>query len=394
MSAGAAVAEESPAAVERDNGPVWRRVLWLVLLLYAFLLGVHGLGEGFKLLGSGALDSFFHATSNPFVGLMVGILATSIVQSSSVTTSLIVGLVAAPENALPLGNAIPMVMGANFGTTVTNTLFALAHVRHKDEFRRAFSVSTCDDFFEILCVLVILPLEIATGFLQKTATYLAESFTSVDGMEYESPLDVALEGGLAPLESLLLMLTESGGIRGIVLIGLSGVVIFGALVTLVKVLRTTMASKVESSISGALGQHPYMAMLIGLIATVAVQSSSITTSLLVPLAGAGIITLQQAFPIVLGANVGTTVTALLAALAATGPNADAGIAVAMVHSLYNLTGILIFFPVPAMRAIPLGIADWIGGVAVESTPKAILYVVLIFYGLPALVAGVYQILGG
>jgi sodium-dependent phosphate cotransporter len=124
----------------------------LILLLLAFLTGVHGFGEGLTLLGKGALDSFFHATENPSLALVVGILATSIVQSSSVTTSLIVGLTAAPENALPLANAIPMVMGANFGTTVTNSIVSLAHLGRRDEFRRAFAVATCDDFFEILSV--------------------------------------------------------------------------------------------------------------------------------------------------------------------------------------------------------------------------------------------------
>jgi solute carrier family 34 (sodium-dependent phosphate cotransporter) len=80
------------------------------------------LGTGFKSLSQGVLDSFFAATENPFVGLMIGILATTLVQSSSVTTSTIVGLVAAPLNPLPLANAVPMIMGANIGTTVTNTM--------------------------------------------------------------------------------------------------------------------------------------------------------------------------------------------------------------------------------------------------------------------------------
>ena len=81
-------------------------------LLLLFLLGIHGLGDGFKLLGRDLLDAFFRATSNPIVALMVGLLATTLVQSSSVTTSMIVGLVAAPENPLPVaigrnrGNAI------------------------------------------------------------------------------------------------------------------------------------------------------------------------------------------------------------------------------------------------------------------------------------------------
>ena len=107
------------------------RGLLVVALLYLFLVGVNGLGSGFRALGEGVLDSFFAATENPFAGLMIGILATTLVQSSSVTSAMIVGLVAAPENPIPVANAVPMIMGANIGTTVTNTIAALAHMGRK-----------------------------------------------------------------------------------------------------------------------------------------------------------------------------------------------------------------------------------------------------------------------
>ena len=116
---------------------VAQRVTTVLLLLFVFLVGVRGLGDGFKLLGKDLLDVFFAATENPFIGLMVGILATTLVQSSSVSTSMIVGLVAAPENPLPVANAIPMIMGANIGTTVTNTVVSLAHMGRPEEFGAA-----------------------------------------------------------------------------------------------------------------------------------------------------------------------------------------------------------------------------------------------------------------
>ena len=134
-----------------------QKVLAVVFLLFIFLLGVKGLGDGFKLLGRDLLQAFFTATENPFIGLMVGILATTLVQSSSVTTSMVVGLVAAPENPLPIANAIPMIMGANIGTTVTNTAVSLAHMARREEFRRAFAVATCHDFFNFLTVGISAP---------------------------------------------------------------------------------------------------------------------------------------------------------------------------------------------------------------------------------------------
>ena len=173
------------------------RTLAVLGLLFVFLLGVNGLGDGFKALGGDALDAFFAATGNPFIGLMVGVLATTLVQSSSVTTSLIVGLVAAPVHPLPVANAVPMIMGANIGTTVTNTIVSLGHIRRRDEFRRAFAVATCHDFFNFIAVAVLLPLEILTGFLRRTATALTGLFVGVTGVAVRQPAQGGPQGGAA-----------------------------------------------------------------------------------------------------------------------------------------------------------------------------------------------------
>ena len=362
--------------------PAVRGVL-VVLLLYLFLVGVNGLGSGFKLLSHDLLDTFFKATENPFLGLMVGILATTMVQSSSVTTSLIVGLVAAPDNPLPVANAIPMVMGANIGTTVTNTIASLAHMGWKEEFRRAFAVATCHDFFNYLAVVVLLPLELLTGFLSHTAHALTGLLGGFGGAEYESPIKGAIKAGGVPIQAAIEAVTPTEGWTALIYILVSAALIFVTLVSIVSVMRSAMHSRVEALVSRAFENNVVIAMLVGVVATVMVQSSSITTSLLVPLAGAGILTLGQAFPITLGANVGTTVTALLAALAATEENAAAGLTIALVHLLFNLSGILLIYPIPRIRQLPLSAARALANVAVRSKTLAILYVVVLFYLVPA-----------
>src|SRR5690606_28521203 len=98
-----------------------------------------------------------------------------------------------------------------------------------------------------------------------------------------------------------------------------------------------------------------LALLMGLLVTMAVQSSSITTSLLVPLAASGVLSLANAYPVTLGANIGTTVTALLASLATNRPEA---LTIALVHTLFNVAGVLLFYPVPAMRRIPVALASF------------------------------------
>lgn len=373
---------------ERPAAPVVPRVLSVAALLFVFLLGVKGLGDGFELIGQDLIESFFAATSNPLIGLVVGLLATTVMQSSSVTTSMVVALVAAPENPLPLANAIPMVMGANIGTTVTSTLVSLGHIGRRDEFERAFPVGICHDVFNYLAVVILLPVEMATGYLSSAASRLAGALGQVEGVEYESPLGAALDAGFAPVAAAAGALFAAPGGQAVFLVGVSGACIFFALFLLVKVMRAAVTSRVEGMVDRALSSSAVVAMLVGAIVTVLVQSSSITTSLLVPLAGAGLLRLEQAFPVTIGANVGTTVTALLAALAVSGPNAAAGLEIALVHLLFNLSGLLLIYPVERIRRVPLEASRRVARLALRSRKLTVAGVALLFYGLPALLIAV------
>lgn len=139
------------------------RLLFLIGLLYLFMLSITMMGSAFKLMGKGVAESILQTTSNPLVGLVIGILATSVIQSSSTTTSLVVGLVGTA--ALSFENAVPIIMGANIGTTVTNTIVSLAHISRGDEFKRAFAGSCVHDFFNICSVIVLLPIEMMFGII-------------------------------------------------------------------------------------------------------------------------------------------------------------------------------------------------------------------------------------
>jgi sodium-dependent phosphate cotransporter len=247
-------------------------------------------------------------------------------------------------------------------------------------------VATCHDFFNVIAVAVFLPLELLTGYLRRAAELLTSMLTGLGGVDYDSPIKGALKTALVPIKEAIHALFESQQIQAVLQILVCGGLIFLALWLLVKVLRSAMRARVESIVSQAFDQNAILAMVVGMVATAMVQSSSITTSLLVPLAGAGILTLPQAFPITLGANVGTTVTALLAALAATGANAGAGITIALVHFLFNISGTVLVYPVRRIRNIPLAGARWIADKAVESRKTAVFYVLAFFYGLPAVFA--------
>jgi len=162
-------------------------------------------------------------------------------------------------------------------------------------------------------------------------------------------------------------------------IGLSFIVL--SLVVITKTMRSLLAGKLEQSLNRALGRSGIIAMGVGVVITVAVQSSSVTTALLIPLIGAGVLSLEVAFPITLGANIGTTVTAMLAALAA---DKSAGLTIALVHLLFNITGILMVYPFPPLRRIPLRLAEGLGNLAVRNRLFVLAYILLVFVIVPLL----------
>ena len=138
------------------------QILPILALLFLFLVGVSSLASSIKLMGGGFAKTLFSATENPLLALFAGMLATVLVQSSSATTAIIVGLVSA--GTLPIPAAVPMVMGANLGTSVTNTLVSLGHFKNDGEFKRAFAAATVHDFFNIFSVIVLLPIELRRGY--------------------------------------------------------------------------------------------------------------------------------------------------------------------------------------------------------------------------------------
>lgn len=357
------------------------RIVTVVVLLYFFLVAIQLMSEGFKLLGSDFAERLVQATSHPVVALFIGILATAVIQSSSVTTSMVVGLVSA--GALSIEGAVPIVMGANIGTSVTNLLVSLAHMPRRDEFRRAFAGAVVHDLFNWLTVFVLLPFELATGFLRSIATWVAGLLYGVgSGVTYESPIKtivkpVAKGIGKLATDTLGMSVELAGPVLLLLALGL----IFVCLTLLVRVLRAAMSARLEEVVNRALSKGPIVTMTIGMLVTAAVQSSSITTSILVPLVSTGLLQLEYAYPITLGANVGTTVTALLAALAG---NVH-GLTVALIHLFFNLSGILLFYPIPFLRRLPIRGAVWLGGIVADRRSLSIVFVVIVFFVIPFLV---------
>lgn len=342
----------------------------LFLILYAFLVSIGLLGSSFKLFGKGFASAIIETTSNPLIGLVAGVLATTLVQSSSTTTSIVVGMVAGGVLTIP--GAIPVVMGANVGTSVTNTLVSMGHITRKEEFQRALAGATVHDFFNLLAVAILLPLELATGFLGHTARWASQVFEGIGGMQFSSPLKLATK----PAVGLILDLLGQSPVLGVIV---ALVLMYGALKFLVDLTKSLVVKRSERVLNRYLFGAPLVAMAFGVVATVMVQSSSITTSMVVPLVGAGLLTVEAIFPYTLGANVGTTVTAMLASLA-TGN--VAAVTVAFAHLFFNLSGIALIYPIPFIRRIPVRMAYALARLTSRNRLYALVYVVLVFYLIP------------
>jgi len=340
--------------------------VYFLFLLYVFFFSIELMSSAFKMAGRGFAEQLINMVSDPVAGLLLGFVATGIIQSSSTTTTIVVGLVA--SGALTIELAIPVIMGANIGTTTTNTLVSMGHVTRPAEFQRAFAASTVHDFFNLLAAFTILPLELLFHPVQKTAVFFQGLFAGVGGMNLASPLKAILH----PAAEVVMGVIP----RMLPLTILALLLLFVALQQMMKVMRGAVLTRMESLFDRVLFRNDAASFTLGMVATAAVQSSSATTSLVVPLAGTGVLTLKQIFPYTLGANVGTTITAILASFSTGSP---AAVTVAFAHLTFNVFGIAIYYP---LSVFPITLATKAGKLAARSRGSSIgvivVYIALIF----------------
>ncbi|MGF1446722.1 MAG: Na/Pi symporter [Pikeienuella sp.] len=370
----------------------WMQWLLVIGLVYLLLIAVSMIGSGFKAAAGDQAKELFAFASNPVTGVIVGTVATALIQSSSTVTSIIVGLVA---GGLPVGIAIPMIMGANMGTTITNTIVSLGHVRQGQEFRRAFAAATVHDFFNLFSILIFLPLEISFGFLQRLGEYLANLMIggdslSVKGFNFIKPL---VKPPVNALKDGFEAVGANDLVMGICFIVFGIALIFVVITFIGKLLKVLMVGRAKAILHGAVGRGPISGIFSGTAITVLVQSSSTTTSLVVPLAGSGVFSLKQIYPFTLGANIGTCITALLAATAVDGANAIFALQIALVHFCYNVIGVIVIYGLPFTRNIPIYSAEWLAGLAMKNKLYVAAYIGLVFFIVPIVLIGVSQALG-
>jgi len=236
--------------------------------------------------------------------------------------------------------------------------------------------------------LIFFPLELLFRPLERLSTATASFFLGDSDLSMD---DFDLVGALVrPVRDLIRSATgflpePFDGIAQI-LIGIA--LIFFSVQFMGKLLKQLMVGRAKDILHTAIGRGPIAGILAGAFITILVQSSSATTSLMVPLAGSGVFGLDVIYPFTLGANVGTTVTSLLAATAVSGERALPSLEIALVHLFFNLLGVLIIFGLPFLRPLPVKGALWLGQAASERKWVALVYLIGAFFVLPLLLFGI------
>eukprot|EP00536_Pseudo-nitzschia_multiseries_P004196 jgi/Psemu1/187550/e_gw1.68.105.1 len=406
----------------------------VLFFLYFFLFGLDLLGSGAKVMGGCAAGQLFGDDTNPVAGLMVGILATVFLQSSSTTTSIVVSLVGA--DSVSVNQGIYMIMGANIGTSVTNTIVAMGQMGDGDQLERAFAGATVHDMFNFLTVAIFFPIELITGYLNRLTSLCVKNFSTRDGEKWVGPIkqfvgpltkkviianknvikDVAkgetcdnfypivCEDMAAPTKSTCSQVGIIGcdkgtdacpaffdpeatlkddQVSGMAAFILGLIILFICLFAMVTMLQKMLLGTSTRIIYKATNINGYLAMLIGVGVTILVQSSSITTSTFTPIVGLGVIRLEQMYPITLGANIGTTITALLAALLST----TEAMQVALAHLFFNISGIIVWYPIPFLRQIPLNAARNLGKATRVWRGVPLAYILVAFLLIPVILLG-------
>lgn len=253
-------------------------LIWLLAGVGVFIVGMNFMGDALeKSAGSGMKRLLEKISNNRFSGVGIGAGATAIIQSSSATSVMVIGLVNA--GVMTLMQATPIIMGANIGTTVTGVLVALKN-----------------DYFNMAMYLLAFA-GVMMSFFKKEKVKIAGSLCCGLGLIF-----VGLE----------VMSSEQA---------------FGN--PLVESMFINIFQRID---------FPLLLILVGVIFTALIQSSSASTGVVITMVGAGILPLDMALFIVLGANIGTCVTALLASV---GANANAK-RVAFIHFIFNTIGTVVF----------------------------------------------------
>ncbi|XP_007496688.1 sodium-dependent phosphate transport protein 2B-like isoform X7 [Monodelphis domestica] len=393
------------------------KVITFLLFFFFFTCSLDILSSAFQLIAGKVAREFLFGGPilfNPIACAMLGLLATVVVQSSSISASVLVSLVS--SSFLTVETAIPVMMGVNVGTAITNILVALMYAGDREEFGRVFAGATVHSFFNWLTVLVLLPLELITGFLYHLSYRIMRSFKFQADDDDDDDGPELLKALTGPLTNIIIQLNkkvftelaagnQEAKNKSLIKIWcktFENVTFSNVTVPSPENCTSPTLCWTEGNITWTLKNRTYqqniakyfpfpftwlagyLVILVGALLTFLVQSSSVFTSTITPLVGTEVISLERVYCLTLGSNIGTTTTAILAALASPPRTFKQSLQIALCHFFFNITGILLWYPIPFIR-LPLLFARRLGNITTTYRWFAIVYLIFSFFLGPLLV---------
>ncbi|OQS01762.1 sodium-dependent phosphate transporter [Achlya hypogyna] len=374
-------------------------VLILLTGLYLFMVSIRWLADGFVLTIACHAKDVFAFTDEALCGFVVGLVTAALLNSCNTVIAITVACVGA--GAMTDSQAVPIVIGANVGTCVTCLLVAFAQVHARDQFRRAVAAASLHALFNLAAAAVFFPLEAAFHPLERLAVAVtgegampvsslfdsltapaADLWVCLDKARVAAVLDGEACGPLVRSGAVAGLSNASAGAASLAL-GLVALVL--ALASMVSACMRLGRTAAAGLLPRLVGVHPAATVLLGAVATLALHSSTVMTSTLAPLAGLNVLSLEQALPLVVGANLGATGPGLLAAAVA---GQKCGAHVALVNVWFNAFGAVLLYVLPPPRRVLLRAAAALGTIAGQWPTAVVLFVTATFLVGPLLLVGV------
>ncbi|MBD3389122.1 MAG: hypothetical protein GF416_08545 [Candidatus Altiarchaeales archaeon] len=369
-------------------------LILLFLGMYLFIWSLSGLKESWVLAFAadgkeGLARSYIdRMTDNPLSALCLGVLATALVQSSSGVVAVTIATVAA--GGMTVQQSVPLIMGANIGTTVTCVIVTLGYAIRKREFSKAVPVALLNDVVKTLTVAFLFLVELYTNVLSDSAVYVADILGGLPILDFflggfPDLLDVVIDPILKPVQSVFVAFFN-GSIYSAVSLG---VMSFAVLILGLEM----MGNAAENAIRGRASHYVHLAfktprrgLFLGTSFASLLQSSSVATSLAIPFTASGKISLKEVYPYLLGCNIGTTIDP--GQIASYVKFGVMGLNVGLVHVFINVFSVCLWFGVPGLANIPLKLTKALSDVILSSKNSTIAlsaFTISLFYIIPLLV---------
>lgn len=342
--------------------------IWVLGFFLIFWFSIELATESCVRLGTDFQFFISHITSSAIAGFSISIILTAIVQSSSVITALSVALVA--SNMLSLQAAVPIIIGANIGTTITATAVSLTYLTRRKYFRKAYTTALLHTIFNLWGALVWFLLELYFGLLSNISAWFAHLIKSENPIQSASHHTIPFRF----LPDRCFDFLPAG-----FWLCLAIFCLLGSVYGFARLLGRLYFADIQNKFSGQIFTSKIASFLWGLGLTAFLRSSTVVSSSLVALSASDKIPARRIFTFIMGVNVGTTITALLAVIL----RSEAAIGLAIAHFLFNTTTSLFFVPDFSIRIV-LGLARKLARWSCHNTSIAFVWLFLLYFFVPLL----------